>query len=176
MKRLLTVAFVALVSGPASWAQDVATPGPAFERLAYFVGTWTGEGEQKPGPAGGAAGKFAGTMTCTRFDGGFQVVCHVEGTMAGKPYREMAVFGYDAGAKAYTWYDIDNTGMNGLGRGTYREGAWTYVFEMTAKEKPLKMRITLAKKSPTVFVNKGELAVDGQPWVPAVEARFTRKQ
>jgi Protein of unknown function (DUF1579) len=175
MRVLVLVGVVTLASAGAVRGQEPsATPSPAHQRLDYFVGTWNGVGEQMPHSPGGAAEKFLGTMSCTRFTGGFHVVCSLEGTMGGKQFREMATFGYDGEAKAYTWYDIDNTGMNGLGHGSIEKGTWTYLFEMKAGGQPLRLKVVLAEQSPTTFLNTAELSVNGKPWELVVKATFNR--
>ena len=108
---------------------QAVAPGPEFQRLEHFLGTWKVEGEQKPNPLGAPAGRVAGTETCSKFTGGFQVVCNLEGTIGGAPYREMATFGYDPEEKAYTWYDIDNNGWDGLAHGTVQGTTWSFLWE-----------------------------------------------
>ena len=149
-------------------------PGPEYQRLDYLVGTWKVEGEQKPNPVGAPVGKFLGTETCTKFAGGFHVVCNVEAMIGGTPYREMAIFGYDAEEKTYTWFDVDNTGMNGLAHGTLQGSTWSFLWEMKTGGKPLKLKMLLVEQSPTVIQGKAEVSLDGGPWVPVVEVVETK--
>ena len=175
MRTLVLVGVVTLTAAGAVRGQEQSgAPSPAHQRLDYFVGTWNGVGEQMPHSPGGAAEKFVGTMSCIKFAGGFHVVCSLEGTMGAKEFREMATFGYDGEEKAYTWYDIDNTGMNGLGRGSLERGTWTYLFEMKAGGQPVRLKVALAEQSPTTFLNTAELSVNGKPWEPVVKATFNR--
>jgi Protein of unknown function (DUF1579) len=175
MRRLVLVGVVALASAGGVRGQEPSTAqNPAYQRLDYFVGTWKGVGEQKPNSDGSGGGKFVGTMSCTKFAGGFHVVCSLEGTMGGKEFREMATFGYDAEEKAYTWYDIDNTGMNGLARGSLEKGTWTYVFESKSGGQPLRLKVALAEQGPTTFVNTAEVSVEGKPFELVVKATFNR--
>ena len=55
-------------------APPAPKPGPEHQKLAYFVGTWTNEGEMKPSPMG-PGGKITGKDTCEWFEGGFSVIC-----------------------------------------------------------------------------------------------------
>jgi Protein of unknown function (DUF1579) len=175
MRRLvLLVAVVCALAGGVRGQDQSAPPEPAYQRLAYFVGMWKGEGEQKSTSGGGSDAKFVGTMSCGNFAGGFHVVCNLEGSMGGKAYREMATFGYDAEAKAYTWYDIDNTGMNGLAHGSLENGSWAFVFEMKAGGKPMRVRVVLAEKSPDSFENTAQVSFDSRPWEAMLRATFNR--
>jgi hypothetical protein len=175
MRTLVLSAVLAF--GPATLvfpqAQAVA-PGPEYQRLEHFVGTWKVEGEQKPNPFGAPAGKFLGSETCSKFTGGFQVVCNLEGTIGGAPYREMATFGYDPEEKAYTWYDIDNNGWNGLAHGTVQGSTWTFLWQMKAGGKPLSFRMQLVEQSPTGTLIKGEFSLDGGPWVAVMDVVETK--
>jgi hypothetical protein len=154
--------------------QSAAGPGPEYQRLDSLVGTWNGAGEQKPNLLGAPVGKYVGTMTCSRFLGGYQVVCSIQATIEKTPFREMAIFGYDAEDKVYTWFDIDSSGMNGLGHGSKQGNAWTFLFDMKAAGKPLKLRAGLVEHSPGVILNKAEVSLDGAPWATLFDARFTK--
>src|SRR5258708_19511278 len=55
-------------------------PGSEHEKLAYFVGKWTSEGEAKATPFG-PGGKYSPVETCEWFTGKFPVVSKTEDTM-----------------------------------------------------------------------------------------------
>jgi hypothetical protein len=52
---MLIVPCVALAEAPTA---QQPKPGPEVEKLAYYLGTWKGEGESKSGPFG-PAGKLS---------------------------------------------------------------------------------------------------------------------
>ena len=56
---------------------ETPKPAPELKKLDYFAGTWTAEGEIKPGPLG-PGGKFTGTNHVEWMDGGFFLVTHSE--------------------------------------------------------------------------------------------------
>ena len=59
MKISTVLGFVLLaVPAPIAFGQ-----GPEVAKLAYYVGTWRGEGEAKAGPFG-PGGKLSSTTTC----------------------------------------------------------------------------------------------------------------
>lgn len=86
----------------------------------------------------------------------------------------MAIFSYDAEERTYTWFDIDNTGMNAIAHGSLQGNTWTFLFEMKAGGKPVKLKVGLVEQSPTVILNKAELSVDGGPWGLLIEAKFAK--
>ena len=73
MNRLIIVCICSLALSISSFAQAP----PEVQRLAYYLGTWRGEGETKSGPFG-PAGKLSSTITCDWFAGGFHLVCRGE--------------------------------------------------------------------------------------------------
>lgn len=56
---------------------DMPKPAPELNKLDYFVGTWTADGDIKPGPMG-SGGQFTGTNRVQWMDGGFFLVTHSE--------------------------------------------------------------------------------------------------
>src|SRR5262245_59022983 len=76
------------VSSAQTPAPAAAKPGPEHERLGYFVGKWTTEGEIKPSPMG-PGGKMTSTDTCEWFDGHFSVVCHSTGKSPAGPSKSV---------------------------------------------------------------------------------------
>jgi hypothetical protein len=69
MKRLIIVCMCSFALSLSSFAQSPTAiaeqpkPGPEIQKLAYYLGTWKGEGETKGGPFG-PAGKLSSTTTC----------------------------------------------------------------------------------------------------------------
>src|SRR5215471_12641704 len=75
----VSVALVLLFVGVGlAQAPAAPQPGPEHQKLAYFAGTWTSEGDMKPS-ALGPGGKYSSRQTCEWFDGNFALVCHSEG-------------------------------------------------------------------------------------------------
>ncbi len=165
MRRILAVAVLALSLGTLAAAQAPAPgPGPEYQQLNSLLGVWKGGGEMKDTPIS-AAGKFEGTVTCSKFPGGRNVVCNVEAQIGKSPYRELAVFGYDPDAKRYTWYDIDSTGMDALGHGSFEALTWTFYFDLKSDGKPAKLRVTIKELGPSRLQNIAEVSVAGGPWL-----------
>jgi len=165
MRKLLASSLLALcAAGPALARKPAPTPGPEYERLEFLVGKWKGGGELKATPVS-AAGSFTAKIDCSRFPGGRNVVCRLDGTIATAPYHELAIFGYDPDAKQYTWYDIDSQGVGSLARGSIEGETWIFAFEMKADGKPVKVRATITQRGTTRFTNDTEVSVNGGPWL-----------
>jgi len=80
----LAVILVVLIVA-ATYAQEPAAApksGPKQERLGYYVGKWTEEGEIKPS-AFGPGGKYTATETCDWLQGKFAILCKEDATMVG---------------------------------------------------------------------------------------------
>ena len=111
MKRRVTIlTCMTLLLGIALSARvqmEISKPAPELKKLDYFAGTWTTEGEIKPGPMG-SGGKFTGTNHVQWMDGAFFLVTHSEFNGAMGKGAETAYMGYDSDDKMYT-YDSFNT-------------------------------------------------------------------
>jgi Protein of unknown function (DUF1579) len=155
--------------------QGPPKPGPEHKRLGYFVGKWTTEGEMKPGPMG-PGGKVTSTDTCEWFDGGFAVVCHGEGMSPFGPAKSVAVMGYSAEEKVYTYYGLDNSPMvmTTVPRGTVQGDTWTYTDESMMGGQKMKSRATIKEVSPTAYTFKLEIQGPDGNWAPMMEAKSTK--
>ena len=72
---LLVVIGLAMAQAPAGSPK----PGPEHQKMAYFAGKWSAEGEMKPSTFG-PGGKFTYTQNCNWFNGNFALVCHSDGS------------------------------------------------------------------------------------------------
>jgi uncharacterized protein DUF1579 len=174
----LTVASVLLVLGqmsPMAQAPQAPKPGPAHQRLSYFVGKWNNEGEMKPGPMG-PGGKISSTDTCEWFEGRFAVVCHSDGKTTMGPMKSIGFISYSPEEKVYTYYAIDNTGMTmtSVPRGTVQGDTWTFTDEGMMGGQKIKSRVTLKEVSPTSYTFKMELQGADGKWMPAMESTLTK--
>ena len=103
------IGFQAIALGQAQ-APTPPKPGPEHQRLAYFVGKWTGEGEMKASPMG-PAGKISSVDSCEWFEGHFSVVCRSDGKSPMGPMKSVGILSYSPEEKVYTYYGTDNSGM-----------------------------------------------------------------
>jgi hypothetical protein len=147
MKILTVAGFVLIVAhaqfalGEAATAQQ-PKPGPEVQKLAYYLGTWTGEGEAKSGPFG-PGGKLSSTTTCEWFAGGFHLVCRGEehGPTGTRTFLNLR--GYDEKTKTYTEYSISNLGESESNTGGTIVGSKrTFVFDIDADGKRTKLAMS----------------------------------
>lgn len=149
-------------------------PGPEVERLAYYLGTWTGEGEAKSGPFG-PAGKLSSTTTCEWFAGGFHLVCRGEERGPTGKRTFLNIRGYDEKTKAYTEYGISDFGESEYNTGGSIVGnKRTFVFDTDLGAKPTQLRYVEVQASPTLFTYRAEASIDGGPWTVIAEGKVTK--
>jgi len=173
--RVLTyLSFVPCLAFADVPANQAPKPGPEVQKLAYYVGSWTGEGETKGGPLG-PAGKLSSKQTCKWFTGGFQVICEGEETGPTGTRSFLNVLGYDPEAKSYTQYSVSSLGESEDDRG----GNWTgdkliFIMNQDAGADHVQIRYTEEHLSPTLYSYKAEAAVNGGPWAVIATGRITK--
>jgi len=193
MNRLIIVCICSLALSISSFAQaptasPVATtpgqpataeqskPGLEVQRLAYYLGTWKGEGETKGGPFG-PAGKLSSTITCDWFAGGFHLVCRGEERGPTGKRAFLNILAYDEKAKAYTEY-----GISSLGESEYSTGGSiignkrTFVKDLDSgvEGKHTKLTYTEVQMSPTLYTYQAEASINGGPSTVIAEGKITK--
>ncbi len=167
MKRgIVVVSIVFSILAGTSLAQtpsQMPQPGPEQKRLQYYVGTWTSEYEMKAG------GKMTTTDHTQMMSGGFFAVTHTDGKGAMGELSELAVMGYDAAGKVYTYDAFNNFGEAQHFKGTVQGDTWTW----TSEGPPVKMRFTAKEVSPTMYTMKLEM-MTGANWAPVMEGKATK--
>lgn len=168
---------VSLFGLQAGLAQEPAAPkpGPETQRLQYFVGHWTTEGEMKPG-AMGPGGKFTQSSTCDWFEGRFTVVCKTEGNSPMGPNKGIDILSYSSEEKAYTYYGVDSSGMTmtTVPHGTVRGDTWTYNDEGMMGGKKIKTRVTIKEISPSAYSFKMDTQGADGTWTTIMESKSTK--
>ena len=170
-----TVSPVATTPGQPATAQQ-SKPGLEVQRLAYYLGTWRGEGETKGGPFG-PAGKLSSTMTCDWFAGGFHLVCRGEERGPTGKRTFLNILGYDEKAKAYIEY-----GISSLGESEYSTGGSivgnkrTFVKDLDSgvEGKHTKLTYTEVQVSPTLYTYQAEASINGGPSTVIAEGKITK--
>ncbi len=181
MRRKMTwfVACLVLVStvpfGLAADMPQAPKPGPEHQRLGYFVGKWTGEGDMKASPFG-PGGKVTSTDNCEWFDGKFAVSCHSVGKGPSGPMKSLGILGYSAEEKVYTYYGVDNSGMvmTTVPRGSVQGDTWTYMDESLMGGKKIKGRYVIKELSPTSYSFKWEMMGDDGKWNTVMDGKETK--
>jgi uncharacterized protein DUF1579 len=171
---VVSVGVIALAQTPQA-PPAPPKPGPEHARLGYFVGTWTGEGEMKPGPMG-PGGKITSKDTCEWFEGKFSVVCHSDGKSPMGPMKSVGILSYSPEEKVYTYYGTDNSGMvmTTVPKGTLSGDTWTYTDESMMGGQKMKSRVTIKELSPKSYSFTMELQGPDGKWVPLMESKNTK--
>lgn len=174
--RTTVLALAALaIAIPAAAQEATPKPGPAHERMAYFVGDWTFEGEAMAGPMG-PGGPITSRSECEWFPGNFQVVCNGTGTNPRGEAQMHAIMAYDPTRQQYTYYGMSSMGESFFVPGTVDGKVWTWEDEEMIDGKPMKFRVTLTETSPTSYAFLMEGSYDGSPWSVMERGTSTRQQ
>lgn len=178
MRRIsiaLCLGFLALFAVGSIQAQMMAPPAPELKKLDFMSGNWTAEGTINPSP-GMPGGKFAETSQAEWMDGNYFLVEHSDGDFGamGKA-KELAVMGYDADRKVYTYHAFSSTGENESATGTVDGDTWTWTSDEHMGGMTMKGRYTMKVLSPTSYTMKFELSQDGTNWMTAMEGKATKK-
>jgi hypothetical protein len=144
-------------------------PGPEYQKLEYFAGKWTVEGQIKANEFV-AAGKIAGTETATLGPGGFYLESRSESQLGTR----LAIISYDSHAKVYTSYYASSAGLVGTATGTVDGNTWTWMVEDKYAGQSVKGRTTVAVLSPTQLTSKYEVADGKGGYTTIVEGTATK--
>ena len=176
MNRLaiLTVVVTTTSVLAAGQTREMPKPGPEHQRLSAFVGTWTFEGEMKPGPMG-PGGKMTGTDRIQWMPGNFFVERRFEGKGPMGEVKGLEVLGYDAGKKVHTYRFFDNMGMTGSGTFTIKGDTWTAsgTSDMAGTTFHDRCNLTFGGGGKTLTI-ACEMSSDGKSWTPAFQGKATK--
>jgi hypothetical protein len=177
--RAFATGAVIAVSGvqlAVAQGQQAPKPGPENQRLAYFVGKWKAEGEIKPGPMG-PGGKMSSTDNCEWFEGRYSVICRSDGTTPMGATKSIGILGYNPEEKVYTYYGVDNTGMNmaSVPKGTLKGDTWTYFDEGMMGGQKVKSRVVIKELSPKSYSFRMDMQGADGKWMPMMESMNTKQ-
>jgi hypothetical protein len=149
-------------------------PTPEHKALGSWVGSWSGQGEMKPGPFG-SGGSMQWTEECSWFEGGeFHVVCRSDGTSFMGPTRGLGIIGYNPGKGVYTRYGAGNNGWSGYSEGTRTGDTWTFRSEETMGGKTYHTRFTMTLVNPKRMDFAWEMSEGGSNGVVLMDGATVR--
>lgn len=138
-------------------------------RLRYFVGRWKTVGDVQPGTAG-AGGKLIHTDR-NRLLGDCFLLMHSAGKSPVGRFEEMAVMGYDAPKKRFTYEAFNSLGERDSSTGTVSGSTWTWRASVQRKgSRKVAGRYILEEISPTEYGFRFDVASGGK-WRNVVEGR-----
>ena len=174
MKCFAALLVSTLLLAPA-FAQAPPKPGPELQKLSFFVGNWTSEGDMKAGPMG-PGGKVTIQEDGKWMDGGFFVVFHSTfKTLMGNG-TGMAFMGYDPQENVYTYDEFNSMGEADHFKGTVDGDTWTWTNEMKMGPQTMKARFTQKILSPTSYSYKFEMSPDGATWNLIMDGKSTKNK
>ena len=178
MKRTSVVTFaVLLLSSLSAIAQNppqMPKPGAEQKNLNYFVGTWKETADVKPGPMG-PGGKYTDTQHVEWMPGGFFLLSHMQGSSAMGKVVGIAVYGYDAQKKVYTYDEFNNDGEAVHATGTFDGKVWSWTSDSPMGGQTMKGHFLVTATSPTAYNFKFETSMDGGAnWTTFMEGSATK--
>lgn len=163
--------FLLAVSAMAQ--MEMPKPAPELKKLDVFVGTWSHDGNLKPGPMG-PGGKMTGEQKCAWMDGGFYLVCNssFKGPMGNA--TGTAYFGYSNQEKAYTYREFNSMGEFTDARGQVDGDTWTWTSDEKMGGSTMKGRFIVKVTSPRAYDYKFDMSQDGTTWNPVMDGKSTK--
>ena len=175
MRRAAVLGMAWLVLVGIGFAQAApAKPGPEHKKMDFFAGSWTLDGDVRPGPMG-PGGKMVENRKCEWLEGGFYVVCHSDykgpmGNGAG-----LSVMGYSAADKAYTYREFNSDGEFLDSKGMIEGDAWTWTSEDKIGAMTIRGKFTMTVTSPNSYAFSFDMSQDGTKWITVMDGKATRK-
>lgn len=172
-KTLVMIFGMCVVLTLAASAQ-MPKPGPEHEKLDVFAGTWTLQGDLKPG-AMGSGGSVTENEKCEWMDGRFFLVCHTDFKSSMGNGVGMSVMGYSSDDKSYTYREFNSWGEFTDSKGSVDGDTWTWVNDEKADGgKMIKGRFTMKLTSSTSYNFTYETSSDGTKWTLEMDGKATK--
>lgn len=174
MRRAGMILAVGVVLAVAAMAQtESPKPGPELKRLDLFVGTWTLDGNIKPGMIG-PGGSMTENEKCEWMDRGFYVLCNAEYKSAMAKGVILSVAGYSEEDKTYTYREFDGSGAFADARGALDGDPWVWLGVYKTGGITLKSRFTMRITSTTSYDFLFEVSQDGTKWMTFMDGKATK--
>ena len=171
----ISVLLVLLVFCSATTMQAQAPapkPDPEVKKLCVWVGHWTFDGEQKPGPLG-LGGKFTGECNCHMILGGFFLQCQCQERWLNSEMPVLEIYGYDPVNKNFPseFYFGDGSRIPWVLAITGNTSNWAGKWTVAGKQYQVKQNVVLSPDL-TSMKHKAEISADGETWTPFLEAEW----
>jgi hypothetical protein len=173
MKTLAMILAGWFVLAGAALAQ-MPQPGPEHKKLDVFVGSWTLDGDVKPGGDMGAGGKVTENEKCEWMEGGFFLVCHVEFKSSMGNGSGMSIMGYSTDDKIYTYREFNSWGQFVDSKGSVDGDTWSWLNDEKMGNMTMKGRFTMKITSSTSYNFLYETSTDGTKWTLAMDGKATK--
>jgi len=169
---IVLVAWLALTaSGLAQ--MEMPKPGPEHKKLDMFAGSWTLDGDIKPGPMG-PGGKMTETEKCEWMDGGFFIVCHADFKSSMGNGTGLTMMGYSNEDKTYTYREFNSWGEFTDSKGSVDGDTWSWTNDEKMGGMTMKGKFTMKITSPTTYNFTFEMSQDGTKWSTVMDGKATK--
>jgi len=172
--RTLTIFAAGLILAAAALAQEAPKPGPDHKKLDVFAGSWTLDGDIKPGSMG-PGGKITEYERCEWMEGGFYLICHTDFKSSMGNGSGISVMGYSTEGKAYTYREFNSWGEFTDSKGTLDGDTWTWTNDEKMGTTSMKGKFTMKVTSSTSYNFMFELSPDGAKWTTVMDGKATKK-
>ncbi len=149
-------------------------PAPELKKLDVFVGSWTLEGNMKPGMMG-PGGSMTETEKCEWMEGDFFLVCHSEFKSSMGNGVGLSVMGYSVDDKAYTYREFNSFGEFDDSRGTLDGDTWTWTSDEKMGGMTMKGRFIMKMTSATSYNFVFDMSEDGTKWSTVMDGKAMKK-
>ena len=175
MKTLGMVCAAVLIFATCVSAQmPMPKPGPEHKKLDAFAGTWTLDGDLKPGPMG-PGGKITENETCEWMDGNFFLACHVKFTSAAMGNGSgVSYMGFSNDDKAYTYRAFNSWGEFEDAKGSWEGDTITWTSDENMGGMKMKGRFTMKNIAATSYNFSFEISQDGTQWTTVMDGKATK--
>lgn len=175
MKNIWMFSTVVLLMAASALAQmEPPKPGPELKKLDMFAGSWTLDGDLKPGPMG-PGGKITEKESCEWMEGGFFVVCKTTFTSAAMGNGSGITFmGYYD--KAYTYREFNSWGEFNDSKGTLDGDTFNWTSDQKMGDMTLKGKFTMKILSPTSYDFSYAVSQDGTQWNTVMDGKATKSK
>jgi Protein of unknown function (DUF1579) len=155
---------------------EMPKPGPEHKKLDMFAGTWTLEGEMKPGEMG-PGGKMTETEKCDWMEGGFFLICKADFKSSSMGNGSGVSFmGYSNDDKAYTYREFNSMGEFMESKGSADGDTWTWIGDEKMGGMTTKGRFTMKITSPTSYTFNYDMSPDGTKWTTVMDGKATKSK
>jgi len=109
-------------------------------------------------------------------DGGFFLISHSDFKSAMGNGSGLAVMGYNAEDKVYTYDEYNSVGEAEHSKGTIDGDTWTWTSEEKMGGQTMKGRFVMKILSPTSYSFKYEMSQDGTNWTTAMDGTAAKSK
>jgi hypothetical protein len=169
----MSLAVWMLLAAAALAQMEMPKPGPEVKKLDALAGSWTLEGEMKPGPMG-PGGKMTENQKCEWMEGTFFLVCKAEFKSSMGDGKGLSVLGYSNSDKTYTYREFNSYGEFEDSRGSLEGDTWTWLGDEKEGGMTMKGRFTMKMTSPTSYTFTFEMSEDGTKWNTVMDGKATK--